>query len=94
MDVPPGSAETPISSAPLLILGIPAVFVLCCVSNLGDAWMGNRAKPVHLAVGAVYVLFWAVFTYFARHSRGMLRLCQLVSLLWLSVSTYLVQKQK
>jgi len=71
------------SPAPFLMLGVPAVFALCCAFNLGDAWMGNRALPRHLAAGAIYILFWAVFTFAARRSRGMLRFCQVIALLGL-----------
>ena len=71
------------SPAPFLMLGIPAVFALCCRANLGDAWMGGRASYLHLSAGIIYVLFWAVFTFVARRSRGMLRLCQIIALLGL-----------
>lgn len=71
------------SPAPFLMLGIPAVYALCCAVNLGDGWMGNRAKPAHLVVGAIYLLFWALFTFAARRSYGMLRLCQIIALLGL-----------
>lgn len=71
------------SPAPFLMLGIPAIFALCCRANLADAWMGGRASYLHLSAGIIYVLFWAVFTFVARRSRGMLRLCQIIALLGL-----------
>lgn len=71
------------SSAPFLLLSVPAVYALCCAVNLGDAWMGGRAELRHLAASALYVVFWAVFTFASRASRGMLRLCQLAAALTL-----------
>ena len=74
------------SPGPFLVLGVPAIFALSCVSNLGDGWMGNHATPRHLIVGVIYVLFWVIFTFVARHSHEMLRFCQIIALLGLGAA--------